>query len=157
MYWVISWLPKILHNSNLIQMLSIIFTLWLGKRNKNVLPPEGKKGEGAGREGGNEEETQKERKEGPYQAPDSIRFLDISNSDWVWWLQMEWIPSWGSLWMAFPSSSAPLFIPAFPFDRRNSGLILLRWLGSPNLKRLPCLSNKYGLYSSYFPFVWYLG
>jgi hypothetical protein len=25
--------------------------------------------------------------------------------------------------------SAPLFVPAFPFDRRNSGLIFLRWVG----------------------------
>ena len=27
-------------------------------------------------------------------------------------------PWWGSVWMAFPSVSAPLFVPAFLFDRR---------------------------------------
>jgi len=34
--------------------------------------------------------------------------LGISNSDWIWWLHMGWIPRWGSLWMTFPSDSAPL-------------------------------------------------
>jgi hypothetical protein len=38
----------------------------------------------------------------------------------------KWIPRWGSLWMAFPSVSAPLLVPAILFDRRNSGLIFLR-------------------------------
>lgn len=33
--------------------------------------------------------------------------------------------------MAFPSVSAPLFVPEFPFDRRNSGFTFLRWVGSP--------------------------
>jgi hypothetical protein len=55
--------------------------------------------------------------------------LGISNSVWVWFLQMGWIPRWGSLCMAFPSVSAPLFVPAFPLDRRNSDLIVLRWEG----------------------------
>jgi hypothetical protein len=27
--------------------------------------------------------------------------LGISNSVWVWCLQMGWIPRWGSLWMVF--------------------------------------------------------
>ena len=58
--------------------------------------------------------------------------LGISNSVWVWCLQMEWIPRWGSLWMAFPSLSALLFVPAFPFDRRNSGFIFLRWVCDPH-------------------------
>jgi hypothetical protein len=31
----------------------------------------------------------------------------IHNSIWVWWLYMGWTPRWGSLWMAFPSVSAP--------------------------------------------------
>ena len=31
--------------------------------------------------------------------------------------------------MAFSSISAPLVVPAF--DRRNSGLIFLRWVGGP--------------------------
>jgi len=49
-------------------------------------------------------------------------FLSITNSVWVWCLQMGWIPRWGSLWMAFPSVPALLFVPAFPLDRSNSGL-----------------------------------
>jgi hypothetical protein len=44
---------------------------------------------------------------------------------------MEWIPSWGSLWVAFPSVSAPLFAPAFPLDRNNSWLKFFRWVGGP--------------------------
>jgi hypothetical protein len=49
--------------------------------------------------------------------------LGISNSVWFWCQQMGWIPRWGSLCMGFSSVSAPLFVHAFPFDRRNSGLI----------------------------------
>jgi hypothetical protein len=30
--------------------------------------------------------------------------------------------------MAFPSVSAPLFLPVFPFDRSNSELIFFRWV-----------------------------
>jgi hypothetical protein len=33
--------------------------------------------------------------------------------------------------MAFPSVSAVVFVPAFPFDRRNSELIFLKWVGGP--------------------------
>ena len=36
--------------------------------------------------------------------------------------------------MAFPLVSAPLFDPAFPLDRINSGLIFLRWVGGPILQ-----------------------
>jgi hypothetical protein len=57
--------------------------------------------------------------------------LGISNRVCVWCLQIEWIPSWGSLWMAFPSVSDPFFVPAFLFDRRKSGIILVRWVGGP--------------------------
>jgi hypothetical protein len=57
--------------------------------------------------------------------------LGISNSVWVWWLNMGYTSRWGSLWMAFPSISAPLFVPAFPFDRSDSGLLFLRWVGGP--------------------------
>jgi hypothetical protein len=39
--------------------------------------------------------------------------LDISNSVWVWCLQMGWIPRWGRLWMDFSSVSAPLFDHVF--------------------------------------------
>jgi hypothetical protein len=31
--------------------------------------------------------------------------------------------------MAFPSVSTTLFVPTFPFDMRNSGLIFFRWVG----------------------------
>jgi hypothetical protein len=43
---------------------------------------------------------------------------------------MGWIPRWGSLWMAIPQS---LFhsVPAFLFDRNESGLIFLRWVDAP--------------------------
>jgi hypothetical protein len=37
----------------------------------------------------------------------------IHNNVWVLWLYMGWIPRWGSLWMAFPSVSAPHFVPIF--------------------------------------------
>jgi hypothetical protein len=40
--------------------------------------------------------------------------VGIHNSVWVWWLHMGWIPRWGSLWMAFPSVSAPHFVSVFP-------------------------------------------
>lgn len=55
--------------------------------------------------------------------------LGISNSVWVWCLQIRWIPRWHHLSMAFPSASSPLFVPAFLFDRSNSELIFLRWMG----------------------------
>jgi hypothetical protein len=41
-------------------------------------------------------------------------FFGIHNSVWVFWLYMGWIPRWGSLWMAFPSVSAPHFVYVFP-------------------------------------------
>jgi len=40
--------------------------------------------------------------------------VGIPNSDWVWWLHVGWIPMWGSLWMTFPSVSAPHFVSIFP-------------------------------------------
>ena len=45
-----------------------------------------------------------------------------------------WIARWGRLWLAFPSVSAQLFVPAFPLDWKNSGLILLRWVGDPSTR-----------------------
>jgi hypothetical protein len=51
--------------------------------------------------------------------------LGISNSVWIWCLHVGWIPS---LWMAFPSVSAPLFVPIFPLDRSNSRLKFWRWV-----------------------------
>jgi hypothetical protein len=53
------------------------------------------------------------------------------NCVWVWWLHMGWISKWGSLWMAVLSVPAPLFVLVFPLDNRNSGLIILRWVGGP--------------------------
>jgi hypothetical protein len=43
--------------------------------------------------------------------------------------------------MAFPSVSAPLFVPAFPLDMDNSVLIYLRWVGDliSQLGALPTL------------------
>jgi len=38
----------------------------------------------------------------------------ICNSVWVWWLFMEWIPEWGSLWMVLPSVSAQNFVSVTP-------------------------------------------
>ena len=62
----------------------------------------------------------------------SRHFLGISV--WVWCLQIGWIPRCGSLWMAFPSVSALLFVPSFPLDRNNFGLIFLRWMNGPILQ-----------------------
>lgn len=49
--------------------------------------------------------------------------LGISDSVWVWRLQMGWIPRWGVLFMAFPLVSAPfiLFLQ-FHLGRDNSRL-----------------------------------
>ena len=38
----------------------------------------------------------------------------ICNSVWNWWLYMGQIPRWGSLWMVFPSVSAPNFVSVTP-------------------------------------------
>ena len=48
--------------------------------------------------------------------------LGISNSIWVWWLHMAWIPRWGSPWVAFLSVSAPHFVLIFFLNGSNSGL-----------------------------------
>jgi hypothetical protein len=55
--------------------------------------------------------------------------LGISNTVWIWCLHVGWIPRWDSLWMVFPSVSAPLFVPVFPLDRSNSALKFWRWVG----------------------------
>jgi hypothetical protein len=55
--------------------------------------------------------------------------LSISNNVWIWCLHEGWIPRWGSLWMAFPSFSVPLFVLVFLLDRSNSGLKFWRWVG----------------------------
>jgi len=50
-------------------------------------------------------------------------------------------PRRGSLWMALPSVSAPLFVPVCPLDRSNSGLKFWRWMGAliPQLGAKPNL------------------
>jgi hypothetical protein len=45
--------------------------------------------------------------------------LGILNSVWAWCLYM----GWGSLWMVFPSVSAPYFVPIFPLDRSPCWLL----------------------------------
>jgi hypothetical protein len=42
----------------------------------------------------------------------------------------------------WPFLSAPLFVPAFPLDRINSGLIFLRWVGGP-IPQLRAISNHW--------------
>jgi hypothetical protein len=39
----------------------------------------------------------------------------ICNSVWVWWLIMEWICGWGSLWIVHPFILAPNFVSVTPF------------------------------------------
>ena len=63
---------------------------------------------------------------------------------------------WGSLWMAFPSVSAPLFVHIFPLNRSNSKLIFLILVGGPSLNQGPCLTSGYDLYRFFLPFVRYL-
>jgi hypothetical protein len=67
---------------------------------------------------------------------------------------MGCIPKWEGLWMAFPSVSALLFVPAFPSDRSNSGLSILRWVGGliPQLGAVPNLWIWSLLVL--FPFCW---
>jgi hypothetical protein len=38
----------------------------------------------------------------------------ICNNVWVWWLIMEWIPRWGSLWMVHHFVLAPNFVSVTP-------------------------------------------
>jgi hypothetical protein len=73
-------------------------------------------------------------------------FLGICNSVWVWCLHVGWIARWDSLWVAFPSVSALLFVPVLPLDRNNSGLKFWRWVGSsiPQLRGY-ALTSEYGL------------
>ena len=40
--------------------------------------------------------------------------LGIHNNVRDWYLYMEWIPRWGSLWLPFPLVSIPHFVSAFP-------------------------------------------
>jgi len=50
-----------------------------------------------------------------YQAPFGMHFLASAIlSGFGGCMYMDWIPRWGSLWMAFPSASAPNFVSVFP-------------------------------------------
>ena len=80
--------------------------------------------------------------------------LVTSNSVHVWCLQVGWIPRLGSLWRSFLSDSAPYFVPVFPFDRRNSGLIFFRRVAI-SLNQELCLYTGYGLYRFCLHFVGY--
>jgi hypothetical protein len=79
--------------------------------------------------------------------------LGISKNVGLWWLQMEWIPRWGSLCMAFPTVSAPVFIPVFPVDRNIFGITF--WVGwvAPSLTWGPCLTSGLGSTDSISPLV----
>jgi hypothetical protein len=81
--------------------------------------------------------------------------LIISNNVWVWCLYMGWILRWGSLWIAFPTVSAPHFVPVFNLDRSHSVLKIWRWFCGliPQRGALPNLG--YGLYMSLL-FFWAL-
>jgi hypothetical protein len=59
--------------------------------------------------------------------------------------------------MDFPSVSALLFVPAFPFESWNSRLIFLRWVGDPMPQLGAVPITGYDLYRFYLPFVGYLG
>jgi hypothetical protein len=96
----------------------------------------------------------------------------VGNIVWVWCLYVGWISRWGSLWIAFPSVSAPYLVPAFPLE--PFWLRIWRWVGSqisqpgvaPNLciwslQVLPPLcwafqlfSSLLGLGSLLFPGTW---
>ena len=38
----------------------------------------------------------------------------MCNSVCIWWLIMEWMPGWGSLWMVHPFDLAPNFVSVTP-------------------------------------------
>jgi hypothetical protein len=39
----------------------------------------------------------------------------ICYSVWFWWLNMGWIPRWGSLWIVHPFVLVPNFVSITPF------------------------------------------
>jgi hypothetical protein len=65
-----------------------------------------------------------------------LALVGIHNSFLVWWLSMEWIPRWGSLWMDIPSVSALNFVSVTP----SMGLLF------PLLRRIEVST----LWSSFF-------
>ena len=69
--------------------------------------------------------------------------VGICNSVWVWWMFMEWIPRWNSLWMVLPSVFALHFVSVTP-----SMVILF-----PLLRRIEVST----LWSSFFlSFMWFV-
>jgi hypothetical protein len=74
-----------------------------------------------------------------YQAPVSKHMLAIHNSVWIWWLFMEWIPRWSSVWMVISSVSVrtyfqKLFLsksgnqtPFFDFCLNSGVLVSFNW------------------------------
>ena len=66
---------------------------------------------------------------------------------------MGYILMWGSLWMAFPSVSAPLFVPVFLFNMNNSGSKFLKMVMDPSLNQTQFLTSGYGFYRFSLPFV----
>jgi hypothetical protein len=60
-------------------------------------------------------------------------------SFWVWPLYMDWIPRWSSLWMVFPSVSAPHFVSIFLHI--SILFLLLRRTEHPHL----CLPSSWAL------------
>lgn len=67
-----------------------------------------------------------------YRAPVCKNFLATAIMLGVWCVQIVWIPRWDNLWMAFCSGFAPFTVPAFPLDRKNSGLKILRLVDGPH-------------------------
>jgi hypothetical protein len=60
---------------------------------------------------------------------------------------MGWIPRWGSLQMAFPSVSVPLFVPVFPLDKSNWKFLRKLDIVLPEDSAIPLL----GIYSNDAP------
>lgn len=64
----------------------------------------------------------------PYQDPVSKQeLLGINNNVWVLVAAYGMIPSWGSIWMTFPSVTVALFVPTFPLDR-DSSVLKFEWV-----------------------------
>ena len=58
--------------------------------------------------------TNRASQEKAISGPCQQALMGIHNSVWVWWLYMQWIPRWGSLWMVIPSVSAPHVVSVTP-------------------------------------------
>jgi hypothetical protein len=69
---------------------------------------------------------------------------------------MGLIPMLGSLWMAFASVSAPLFILVLSFRQEQFWVNIFEKSGfALSLNQGPGLTSPYGLYRFSLPFVWY--